>query len=107
QRDPAFAKDVRAVLARMAGQGHVGQDEVASVMHMSVATLRRRLAEDGLQFRDLKQQALNSQARAMLAAGHPVGDVAETLGFAEPRSFNRAFKAWNDITPRQFQKKQS
>jgi AraC-like DNA-binding protein len=32
----------------------------------------------------------------------PVKDVAEILGFSEPRSFTRAFKNWTGLSPREY-----
>jgi AraC-like DNA-binding protein len=31
-----------------------------------------------------------------------VADVSEALGFSEFRAFNRAFKDWNNVTPKAF-----
>ncbi|MGD9800293.1 MAG: helix-turn-helix domain-containing protein [Parvularculaceae bacterium] len=31
-----------------------------------------------------------------------MADVAEELGFSDFRAFNRAFKAWNGVTPKAY-----
>jgi AraC-like DNA-binding protein len=36
-----------------------------------------------------------------------VEEVSELVGFAEPRSFTRAFKKWTGLTPRSYCKYQS
>ncbi len=75
------------------------QHRIARQLGMSVATLRRRLADEGTRFRDLRAAVLDAQAKAMLRAGDRVDEIAEALGFSDFRSFSRAFKASNDVTP--------
>ena len=75
------------------------QDEVAARMRLSVATLRRRLEDEGESFRSLRKALLNERAKKELLEFGNVTCVSERLGFADPCSFSRAFKAWNGITP--------
>ncbi|MDB5687302.1 MAG: AraC family transcriptional regulator, partial [Rhizorhabdus sp.] len=82
--------------------GRQDQAEVAAALGMSVASLRRRLAETGLQFRDVRARLMNSIACAALEDGRPIADIAETLGFADGRSFARAFRQWNGVAPGQY-----
>lgn len=96
----SVAMRVRDALAR----GVAEQPDVAGQMGLSVATLRRRLAEEGFRFRDLREEVLNDTAKRLLAEGRSVGDVADALGFSEARAFNRAFKDWNGLTPKSFLK---
>jgi len=91
-------EQVRHALAR----GVVEQKAVAAQLGVSVATLRRRLRSEGVSFRGLRRSVLNETARRMLAEDAPIPEVAERLGFAEFRSFNRAFKEWNGMTPKAF-----
>ncbi|GJL91279.1 AraC family transcriptional regulator [Hyphococcus sp.] len=89
---------VRDALSR----GVVEQGDVAAQMGVSVATLRRRLSEEGASFRDLRREVLNETAKRMLVAKQSLSDVSEALGFSEVRAFNRAFKDWNGLTPKAF-----
>ena len=66
---------------------------------MSVATLRRRLVEEGGSFRALRVETLKSKAESLLKTDLPLVQVAEKLGFSDVRSFSRAFKAWTGSTP--------
>lgn len=75
------------------------QASVAERLRVSPATLRRRLADRGVGFRILLHTVQNEAARRMIADGAAVGVAAETLGFSDVRSFTRAFKAWNGMTP--------
>jgi AraC-like DNA-binding protein len=85
-------------------QGIVDQREIAERVGVSVATLRRRLAEEGASFRELRKDELNGAAQRLLRKRLPIADIAEELGFSEFRSFNRAFKEWNGKTPKAFLK---
>ncbi|MHA3792198.1 helix-turn-helix transcriptional regulator [Sphingomonas sp. YL-JM2C] len=95
----ADAPDVIGRVERELARGRLDQAEVASALGMSVASLRRRLAEAGLAFRDLRARYLNSIARAALEDGGSIADIAETLGFSDGRSFARAFRQWNGVAP--------
>lgn len=88
---------VRQSLSR----GVIDQTRIAALAGVSVATLRRRLEEDGVSFRDLRREVLNESAKRLLRRSS-VAEVAEELGFSDFRAFNRAFKAWNGVTPRAF-----
>jgi len=99
-RSNSVATRVRDALTR----GIVEQPDVAKQMGLSVATLRRRLAAEGLRFRDLREEVLNETAKRLLAEGRSVSDVADALGFSEVRAFSRAFKDWNGETPKLFTK---
>lgn len=83
-------------------RGVVEQKAVAAQMGVSVATLRRRLDEESVSFRDLRREVLNETAKRLLRSNRSIGDVSEALGFSEFRSFNRAFKEWNGVTPKAY-----
>lgn len=98
---PVAAEDLDIVgrVERELARGRHDQTDVASALGMSVASLRRRLTEAGLAFRDLRARYQNSIARAALEDGNSIGDIAESLGFSDGRSFARAFRQWNGIAP--------
>lgn len=79
--------------------GQFDQAEIARQLGMSVATLRRHLGEAGVSFRTLRAEMLNRVAVEKVAQGNSVAAVAELLGFSEGRSFARAFRQWNGVSP--------
>lgn len=89
---------VRQSLAR----GLIDQTRIAALAGVSVATLRRRLDAEGVNFRDIRREVLNEAARRLLRRNRTVAEVAEELGFSDFRAFNRAFKVWNGLTPKAF-----
>jgi AraC-like DNA-binding protein len=89
---------VRDALSR----GVVEQADVAAQMNVSVATLRRRLGQESVSFRELRREVLNETAQRLLLSEKSVADVSDALGFSEFRAFNRAFKDWNGLTPKAY-----
>lgn len=83
-------------------QGIQSQDAVAAELGYSVATLRRKLTESHSSFRQCREQVLNQEAKTLLAQQLALEDVAQRLHFSDARSFNRAFKTWNGVTPRDY-----
>jgi len=101
EQPPAIEPDrgLTACVRRVLEVGGMDQESVARKLGMSVATLRRRLAEEDTSFRDERQHAMNAYARGRLLETRDIATVAEELGFSDSRAFTRAFKAWNGLTP--------
>jgi AraC-like DNA-binding protein len=55
-----------------------------------------------LRYTELAGQAQVDRAKRLLASGQGTEDVAEVLGYADSRSFRRAFERWTGETPAQF-----
>lgn len=78
---------------------------VAQKLGMSGRTLRRRLAVEGLSFRDLKGEALIAEAGRRLEAGQPsIAVIAQDLGFADTAHFSRAFKRRVGVSPSEYRR---
>jgi AraC-like DNA-binding protein len=78
-------------IQRAVVNGVSDQSTIAVSAGMSVATLRRRLADLGTSFRVVKEDQLAAQALLLIHQGKTVDEIAERLGYSEPRSFRRAF----------------
>jgi AraC-like DNA-binding protein len=96
---PAAGSELVRQVRQALAEGVSDQARVARAMALSVATLRRRLAAERTSFRRLRHEVLNESAKRRLADRAPIGDVAEALGFSDCRSFTRAFKEWNGMSP--------
>jgi len=101
EAQPASAGMVDQVRAALES-GVRDQVSAARRVGISVATMRRRLAAEGMSFRDLRQSVLTEAAREKLRIGCPPSLAAEELGFSDLRSFSRAFKAWTGVSPAAF-----
>jgi AraC-like DNA-binding protein len=72
----------------------------AAVLHVSAATLQRRLAREGTSFRSLKDELRRDTAIGRLSTGTvTLAAVAIELGFADSAAFQRAFKSWTGSAP--------
>lgn len=87
---------------RALGRGVIDQTRIAALAGVSAATLRRKLEAEGASFRDLRREVLNEAAKSLLLRRKSIAEVADELGFSDFRAFNRAFKAWNGVTPKAF-----
>jgi len=76
---------------------------IARDMNMSERTLRRRLDELAFSFQDIHDSVRKMKSFELLQdARYSLQDVATETGFAETRSFRRAFKRWTGISPSEF-----
>ena len=79
--------------------------EVAERLDMNAQTLHRRLQADGTSFQRIKDNTRREIAIKHLTLNrYPIERIAEITGFAEARSFTRAFKQWTGQSPREFRK---
>ncbi|WP_198347358.1 AraC family transcriptional regulator [Nocardia terrae] len=99
-----LAGQVRALLRRH-GRA-VDQAAIAADLHMSVRTLRRRLAEQGTSFRELSSEATGLLAEELLATGFTVDTVAARLGYTSVSAFTTAFRDWKGQTPGRYSQHQ-
>lgn len=96
------ADDIVERTAQALRNGPGDQQSVARHLGLSVASLRRRLEERGIRFRDIRATTLAGEARHRLAQGDSVAAIAEELGFSDGRSFARAFRDWTGQSPRSY-----
>ena len=96
---PDRDETLAARVGHLLGHRIVDQAEAARMLGLSVASLRRGLSAEGTSFRDLRADLLNRSARQALQDGQSVQEVAEMLAFSDGRSFARAFRQWNGISP--------
>lgn len=74
----------------------------AEAFGMETSTLRRRLALEGSKFSEILQDYRRRESMRLLSHGHPVKEVSRMLGYAEPSSFQHAFKIWYSVSPKRF-----
>lgn len=77
-----------------------GIEAVAERLHLSVSTLKRRLAELDTSYTALRDEVLKQRALALL--GDPsltLDAVATELGYSDCTNFSHAFKRWTGSSP--------
>lgn len=82
------------------GRGVPDIVQTAAYLHLSEATLRRRLKEENVSFQQLKDRCQHRMAEYYLKnTESPIGQIARQLGFSNAASFRRAFLRWADVSP--------
>jgi AraC-like DNA-binding protein len=74
--------------------------ETARQFNISERTLRRRLADLNVSYRDLVDRIRYERAQDLLKRGRmTVREIGLATGFEDVRSFRRAFKRWSGLLP--------
>ncbi len=76
--------------------------QLAAELSMHPMALYRELRSQGRSYQHIKDDMRREQAIRALRSGMSVEHVAEHVGYAEARSFSRAFKLWTGMSPRAF-----
>ena len=75
----------------------------AGALGMSARSLRRRLAAEGVSYRELVHEKLKEAATHVLRTpGGSVQEAARVAGYSDSAAFHRAFKQWTGVTPTEF-----
>jgi len=95
-----------AALDKLEGQ-YPGLDQMASMLHLSTRTYRRRLQEESTSFQALLDSTRCKHAAQLLRhSGLSIDHVAQRLGFSDVSNFRRAFIQWTGASPSQWRKNQ-
>ncbi|QDZ26781.1 AraC family transcriptional regulator [Noviherbaspirillum sp. UKPF54] len=101
-----FEQTVRRCIAGLLHEGEPSLERVASELHMSARTLRRRLEERGHRFRTLRDDTLRRLAETYLADPRlTLADIAQLLGFSEQSAFGRSFLRWAGSSPGRYRRR--
>jgi AraC-like DNA-binding protein len=94
-RAPACFEDAARYAIRIClRRGDLSAETVAALLDTGVRTLQRRLNLEGLSFRDIRLDETLSRGLALVRESDAsIKDIALALGYDEPRSFRRAFRA--------------
>jgi AraC-like DNA-binding protein len=95
-----IASKVRKLTIASLGEGDVGMESMAKKLHMSVATLRRRLKEEGTTHSQILDDLRFELAKGYLRRQDlAVSEIAYNLGFSHVNAFHKAFKRWTGSAP--------
>ncbi|WP_183092420.1 AraC family transcriptional regulator [Nocardioides stalactiti] len=103
RRDGAvsFSERVRVILEDDPSQFH--SQRVAHQLCISTSTLKRKLAEEGTTFRDIRESWLRERAIVrLLDSSATISQVAGELGYSDLTNFSHAFKRWTGQSPSEF-----
>lgn len=100
QARSSIKDQVKVVLKRSLASGRPELSDVARDLGLSERTLQRRIAEEGMSFRELLVEARQELGRQLLSdPSAEIDEVACLLGYQDASSFYRAFRYWEGMTP--------
>jgi AraC-like DNA-binding protein len=79
-----------------------GKERRGDELGMSGRHLNRKLADEAISFKGLREALLYDLAVQALRNGQTVAVVGEKLGFSDENAFSRAFRRWSGQTAAQF-----
>ncbi|WP_183408760.1 AraC family transcriptional regulator ligand-binding domain-containing protein [Litorivivens lipolytica] len=80
-------------------------EQIAHSLGLTPQTLRRRLRDEGCDFRQIRNELLRDTAINLLEqTDNSVQEIAYSLGFSEPSAFIRSFKNWTGIPPNNYRR---
>ena len=99
-RRATTSEKVRASLTESLASGRYRLEDVASRLAVSPRTLQRRLRTEGTTFQQVLDAVRHDLAGSYLARSDFSNEqIAFLLGYEDPSSFFRAFRAWTGRTP--------
>jgi len=100
-----FSTRVRHILIEYLPSGEPKQEQIAIQLNVSSSTLKRRLLTENTNFKALLDNTREQLSVAYLKNQElTLTEITYLLGFSENSAFNRAFKRWKGISPKQWQK---
>jgi len=92
---------IRSLIQLDFSDGMPSFEQMASNLHMSESSLRRRLLKENTSYQQIKDQVRCELAIDYLRRNDiKINELAELLGFTEPSSFVRSFRSWMGVTPK-------
>lgn len=105
RHDAGWVTKIRTCLKAVPAGGWPDFETLARQLGTTPATLRRRLRSEGQSFASIKDEMRSAQAQSLLReSALSVAEIADTLGFAEPSAFHRAFRKWTGASPGAFRR---
>jgi AraC-like DNA-binding protein len=99
---------VKNIIIALLETGEPSIQVIASQLHMSERSLRRRLKEEDINFRDvLKETRMDLAKHYLLQTQLPITTISLQLGFTDSSNFTRAFTRWFSQSPSQYRQTQS
>ena len=76
------------------------QTEIAQALGYPLSTFRRQLRNQGVSYREIRDQTLHTIAKEMLAQERiTIAQIALRLGFRDGHTFRKAFYRWEGVSP--------
>jgi AraC-like DNA-binding protein len=98
----SLVADIRQTIANLLPSGRAKADTVATELGLTRRTMHRRLAEQGISYRELHDTLCRDLAERYIAEETlNFQQVAFLLGYADQSAFSVAFKRWTGLSPKE------
>ena len=106
--DLGLSRRVRATL--LPSHSKIGEfpsvEDIARRFNMTPQTLRRKLQREGTSYGEIKENIRRDIAIQKVLKGNArIEEIALAVGYAETRSFTRAFRQWTGYSPLHYRQK--
>jgi AraC-like DNA-binding protein len=82
--------------------------QASEVLNVNLRTLQRQLAAEGTTFSEIVEEARLEIAGSLLEyTNASLTEISGRLGYSNLSNFNRAFRRWSAISPREFRERRS
>ncbi len=103
KNENTFRSRVKTAILNLAGPSLPSIDLVAEVYNSTVRTFQRKLASEGLIFRDLHEEIKREMGTLLIRHERfQIAEIATILGYSESSSLIRSFKKWHGMSPLQY-----
>ncbi|WP_394837874.1 AraC family transcriptional regulator ligand-binding domain-containing protein [Pendulispora rubella] len=104
-RRESLCDEVRRVVSEELRSGAPAMDRIARRLATTPSTLRRRLSDEGVRYKDLLEAARRESACTYLSDQQlTVTEIAFRLGYRDATTFFKVFKRWTGQTPAEYRK---
>jgi AraC-like DNA-binding protein len=91
---------VRLAISHSLSTGGASRDRVAAMLALHPRTLRRRLADEGSSFEDIRDAVARETAlRYLTTTDLPMSQIADLVGLSEQSALTRACRRWFGAAP--------
>jgi AraC-like DNA-binding protein len=102
KKETTIASRVSAIVAHELGENEVSREAIAEKLGLSVRTMQRRLAEEGVSLRKIVAEERKNLTDRLLfqTTRASITDIAIRAGYSDPSALSRAYKRWTGLSPK-------
>lgn len=105
KKDSALLKEIKIILFENLNENKTNASDIADILNISLSTFKRKLTDEGIDFKKTKDAIKNELAQQLLTeTGIKIYEVAQKTGFKNPGSFTRFFIRYNQQKPLEYRK---
>jgi|GEM_PF-3836283 len=99
----SMLKRIRVLLLENLSLNETNASDIAKSLNMSLSTFKRKLVEEGIDFKGTKESIKNELARQLLSqTDKKVSVIAQQVGFSNQSAFTRFFARCNQLKPLEY-----